>query len=158
MAKVEIDEEYKYARTGYVDQGRKSDQVLATVLAHLPGNGRLPLRWHHHGAEAFQKRHGHLGLVLWAPASNSHLLLIAGQKVLRIWMDTANHCYVDLNANLAAYLSTATFSKVEDIPAGNVRKCAPFTKRMKIWQNFHAVAIIDAVKRIYGLDNAGLPL
>jgi hypothetical protein len=156
MAKVEISDEYKYARTGYVDQGRKSDHILATFLANLPGDGRLPLRWHHRSVEAFQKRHGHLGTVLWAPASNSHLLLVAGQKVLRVWMDSANHCYVDLNAGIAASLATATFAKVEDIPAGNVRKCKPFTQRIRIWQNFHAAALIDAVKRVYGLDHQRL--
>lgn len=150
---LEISEEYRYARTGYVSQGRKSDHVLATVLELLPGDGRLPLRWHHRGVDAFQKRHGHLGVVLWAAASNSHLLMIGGQKVLRVWTDTARHCQVDVSDQLAAYLSTAVdFSKVQNIPAGNVRKCKPMTKRIRLWQKFHAIALVDAVKRVYGLD------
>jgi hypothetical protein len=95
--------------------------------------------------------------VLWAPASSSHLLLIAGQKVLRIWTDSAKHCYVDLSDSLASYLSTAVkFSSVEDIPPGNVRKCKPLTKRIRVWQKFHANAIVEAVKRVYGLDQQRL--
>ena len=156
---LEISEEYKYARTGYVNQGRRSDHVLSTILEQLPGDGRLPLRWHHRDVASFQKRYGSYGTVLWAAASNSHLLLINGHKVLRIWLDAAQHCQVDLNEPLAVYLSSAvSFSKIVDIPAGNVRKCKPMTKRIRIWQKFHAIALMDAVKRVYGLDKPRVPV
>lgn len=150
---IETSEEYRYARTGYIKQDRRSDHVLAAILEQLPGDGRLPKRWHHRDIASFQKRYSNRGIVLWAAASSSHLLLINGHKVLRVWLDTARHCQVDLNDALATYLSSAvTFSKVVDIPAGNVRKCKPMTKRIRIWQQFHAKAITDAVKVVYGLD------
>lgn len=156
---LELEDDYKYARTGYVNQGRKADHVLTAVLEKLPGDGRLPLRWHHRGVDAFQKRYGALGLVLWASASSSHLLLIGGQKVMRIWTDASKHCYVDLSEPLAGYLSTAVkFSTVEDVPPGNQRKCKPLTKRIRVWQRFHAYALVDAVRRVYGLDQSRLPV
>lgn len=146
-----LDDEYKYARTGYVDQGRKSDALLATFLEQLPGDGKLPLRWFHRDVSSFQKSYGHLGVVLWAPASSSHLLLIAGQKILRVWHDTERHCQVDINEPLANFLRTKNV-EVATIPAGNERKCKPMTHRVKVGQKFQAVEIMKAVKALYGLD------
>ena len=150
-----LEEEYKYARTGYVDQGRKSDILLASFLEQLPGDGKLPLRWFHRSVEAFQKSYSHLGVVLWAPASSSHLLLVAGQKIIRVWHDSERHCLVDLNEPLANYLSSRGFS-VEAIPAGNIRKCKPMTRRVRVTQKFMCVEIIKAVKALYGLDQPRL--
>lgn len=148
----ELLDEYKYARVGYVSLGRKSDALLSALLEQVPGDGKLPLHWHHRGLSEFQKRHGHRGVVLWAPASSSHLLLIAGQKILRVWTDTDRACQVDINDNLANALSTCTFAKVTDIPAGNARKCTPFTKRIKLEQQFHMLELAKVVRNIYGLD------
>lgn len=147
----EISDEYKYARTGYVDQGRKSDALLAVFLEQLPGDGKLPKRWFHRSVEAFQKSYSHLGTVLWAPASSSHLLLVAGQKIIRVWHSVERHCQVDLNEPLANYLKTKNLT-VEAIPAGNVRKCSPMTQRVLVTQKFQALEIMKAVKAIYGLD------
>lgn len=149
-------EDLRYHRTGYFSQGRKSDTLLALFLEHLPGDGELPKRWHYRGQAAFQKRYGELGHMLWAPARSSHLLLMGGHKVLRVWMDTVNSCYVDLNDVLAGELSSQTDMVVESIPAGNTRKCKPFAQRVKVDQQFQVLKVIKAVKRIYGLDTKRL--
>ena len=154
----ELDDIYKYARTGYVGLGRQSDHVLAAILAQFPGDARLPMRWHYRDLDSFLSKHGHLGTILWASASSSHLLIINGHKIMRVWTDTAKHCYVDLSDNLAAYLHAASFCKMTDIPVGNVRKCKPFTKRIRIWQKHQAESLVAAIRSVYGLDNARLPL
>lgn len=154
----ELEDQYRYARTGYVNLSRKSDFTLSAVLALLPGEGKLPLRWHYKGDAAFVAKHGALGNVLWAAASSSHLLLIGGQKVLRIWTDTAMHCKVDLSPQLAGVLTGVPTFVVKDIPAGNARKCKPFVHRTRIWQQHQAATLVETVKRTYGLDNARLPL
>lgn len=152
---AETIDDLKYVRVGYVDQNRKSDHLLASVLRQLPGDGRLPLRWHHRGSAAFVKKYGHLGVVLWAPALNSHLLLIQGQKAVRIWTDTATHCQVDISDGIVGQLrGTKLFDEIKDIPAGNVRKCKPFTKRVRIHQQFHTNILVDAIRRSYGLYHA----
>lgn len=147
---------YKYIRTGYVDLGRKCDVLLAALLEQIPGEGKLPLHWHHRSPAEFQKKHGHRGTVLWAPASSSHLLLIAGQKVMRVWTDSVRTCYVDVNDTIANSLSTVAFAKVVPIPAGNARKCLPFTKRIKLAQNFQMVELAKVVRNTYGLDSSRL--
>lgn len=146
-------ENLRYFRVGYFDRGRKSDSLLAFFLDHLPGDGEMPKRWRYHGQESFQRNYGHLGHVLWSPARSSHLLLLGGHKILRIWTDVNNSCLVDINDVLAGELSRTTQLTVEDIPAGNARKCAPFTKRIKVEHLFQMKLIVEAVKRIYGLDS-----
>lgn len=153
MAAETIDD-LKYVRVGYVDQNRKSDHLLASVLRQLPGDGRLPLRWKYSDVPSFVKKYGELGSVLWAPALNSHLLVVNGHKIVRVWTDTATHCQVDLNDAIVAGLTGTKLEKeIADIPAGNVRKCKPFTKRVRIHQQFQANILVDAIKRTYGLHH-----
>ena len=146
-------EDFRYQRVGYINQGRKSDILLAVFLDLMPGN-KLPLRWHYRSPESFLRKHGHLGAVLWAASNNSHLLLMHGQQVLRIWHDTAKACYVDIADNVYGSLNSVNaslFSKVEDIPEANWKKSKPFTKRIKVWQQWQMKALHDAVMRTYGL-------
>lgn len=144
-------EDFRYHRVGYVDQGRKSDHLLSVFLGLIPGDGRLPLRWHYRSHESFLSKHGYLGFILWAASNNSHLLMINGFHVLRIWHDTANACYVDLADNVAAGIDPRVRAGVETIPAANAKKSKPFTKRIKVWQQWQMQALAETVKRIYGL-------
>lgn len=144
-------EDLKYHRTGYFDQGRKSDSLLAFFLGHLRSDGVLPKRWKYTDQESFQRLYGSNGHALWAPARSSHLFLLGGHKVLRIWTDTVNSCYVDLNDVVAGELSSSGV-EISEIPKGNTRKCKPFTKRVKIEHQYQAAQIVKVVKRIYGLD------
>lgn len=149
---IEGEEELKYIRVGYVNQGRKSDSLLKLFLDRLPGNGVLPLRWHYRSYDAFMRRHGHLGMVVWAAANNSHLLIINGYKVLRIWTDTSHSCYVDVNDPVDAQMQIHSWGKTETIPEKNIRKSKPFTKRWKISEQYQMLHLVEAVKRAYGLD------
>ncbi len=157
MAAQDI-EDLRYHRMGYINQGRKSDKLLADFLALCPGDGTLPLRWHYRGYENFLAKHGHRGRILWAASNNSHLLLINGFHVLRIWHDTAKSCYVDVADNVAGNLCASMAQTLEPIPTSNWKKSAHFAKRLKVWQLWQIKALYDAVKRAYGLDHERLPV
>jgi hypothetical protein len=144
-------EDFLYHRMGYVDQGRKSDSLLAVFLGLLPGDGRLPLRWHYRSHERFLEKHGHLGNILWAASNNSHLLMMYGFHALRIWHDTAKTCYVEIADNLYGNLGPQLTKQVESIPEKNWKKSKPFTKRIQVWQQWQMQALYEAVKRTYGL-------
>lgn len=144
-------EDLRYHRIGYFDQGRKSDVLLAFFLGHLRSDGVLPKRWRYTDQASFQRLYGSKGHALWAPARSSHLYLLGGHKILRVWTDASNSCYVDLNEVVAGELSLNGLAP-ELIPAGNTRKCKPFLKRVKIEHQYQALKIVNAVKRIYGLD------
>lgn len=151
-------EDLKYFRTGYQDLGRKSDFLLKDFLRELPGDGQLPKHWHYRSHEHFQKKYGSLGMVVWAAATNSHLLLINGYRVLRIWMDVENTCWIDLTDQVASGLSAYSWCSVEPIPASNAKKSNPFTQRIKVSQRFQMQDIAKTVKRVYGLDSSRLHL
>lgn len=151
-------EDLRYLRTGYISGDRQSDKLLAVFTSSLPGDGRLPLRWHYRSHEQFLKRYGNLGTIVWAAAANSHLLLINGWRVLRIWHDTTKCCYVDLADNIAASLPQQLHTRVETVPLANAKKSNPFTKRIKCWQQWQMLALVETVKRTYGLDHSRLSL
>ncbi|NJL55423.1 hypothetical protein HC928_09720 [bacterium] len=83
------------------------------------------------------------------------MLLIGGNKVLRVWMDVHSSCYVDVCASLAGTLSgqQAQSLDIETIPDGNQKKCKPFTRRIKVTQQWQAAKIIKQVRQLYGLDS-----
>lgn len=148
---METLEDLKYVRVGYVDQGRTSDHLLASMLRRLPGDGRLPLRWFHRSHTQFLEKYAHLGAVLWAGAINSHTLLINGFKIIRVWTDTPGHCQVDICDTLVTHLQGTKLNAIKDIPAGNVRKCKPFTKRVTVSQQFEVNVLMEAIERAYGV-------
>lgn len=145
-------EDLKYFRTGYQDLGRKSDFLLKDFLRELPGDGQLPKHWHYRSLEHFQKKYGNLGMIVWAASTNSHLLIINGHRVLRIWTDVDNSCWVDVNTQIASR------QVVIPIPKGNYKKSAPFTYRIQISQRHQVASLVKAVKDIYGLDSQRLPV
>lgn len=151
-------EDLKYTRMGYSDLGRKCDFLLKDFLREFPATGTLPLRWRYTTQEDFQKKYHHLGMVVWAKASNSHLLLINGSKVLRIWTDVANTCWIDLSDPIAGALAYQSWGKVEPIPPKNARKSKPFTQRIKVWSRFQMRDIAAIVRNQYGLDQSRLLL
>lgn len=155
----EVDlEDLKYFRTGYQDLGRKSDFLLKDFLREMPGDGKLPAHWHYRSVQHFQKKYGKLGMIVWAAATNSHLLLINGQRVLRIWMDVAESCWIDITDSVDAGLKFHSWGQTEEIPAGNAKKSKPFTKRIKVTQRYQMRDVAQAVRRAYGLDQSRLLL
>lgn len=149
-------EDFLYHRMGYINQGRKSDTLLAVFLELMPGDGRLPLRWHYRNHERFLEKHGHLGRILWAASNNSHLLMVNGFHALRIWHDTAKTCYVEISDNMYGNLDAQLIKQIESIPEKNWSKSKPFTKRIKVWQQWQMQALHKALVRTYGLDNERL--
>lgn len=145
-------EDLKYLRMGYIDHGRKSDGLLKTFLTAMPGDGVLPLRWHYRSLEHFLRKHAAKGMVLWAASANSHLLVINGQRVLRIWTDTEHACYVDMNGAISSILLVHSWGKPETIPAKNVKKSKPFEIRWRMTEQYQMLHLAAAVKRAYGLD------
>jgi len=141
-------EDMSYNRLGYFDQGRYSDELVASFTTILPGDGVLPHRWVYTTPEEFVATFGVLGVVVWAKARSSHLLLIGGQKILRIWTDMSNACYVDLRDNLVGCFG---MEHTEAIPAGNLRKCKPFTRRKKIYTVEDMERLARCTKRIHGV-------
>lgn len=138
----------KYHRVGYADRGTKSDKLLALFLSAIPGDNRLPLHWHFRSHENFLKRHGHLGNILWAASFYSHLLMVNGFFALRIWTDVDNTCWVDIADNVAGHLDPTW---IEPIPEKNFKKSRPFTKRVKVSQQFQMLTLANAVKKTYGI-------
>lgn len=150
-------EDFRYHRVGYIDLGRRSDHLLTFFLGLIPGDGKLPLHWKYISNEYFQKKYGQVGPLLWAAANNSHMLMVNGFHAIRIWHDTAASCYVDLADNIAGQLSPK-MPAVEDIPLANAKKSKPFTKRVKLTQQWQMKELANLVKRTYGLDNTRFSL
>lgn len=135
----------KYLRYGYYDQERHSDLLISTFVTHIPGDGTLPARWRYDSLDAFLNLYGELGAILWAKSSNSHLLVVNGQKILRIWTDAKKHCWVDAQTHIL------TGYPAEAIPDNNVRKSAPFSQRVKITTTKDMYSLAVTTKRVYGI-------
>lgn len=129
----------KYLRWGYFDRERVSDQLLSAFLQELPGDGRLPSRWKDASKYADQ------GLVLWAASTSSHTLVLGGVKILRIWTDASNHCWVEgAHHVLPDHLQ-------ELIPTGNFKKSKPFSLRAKITTAADMCSLAKTVRTVYGI-------
>lgn len=151
-------EDFRYHRVGYINLGRRSDHLLAFFLGLIPGDGKLPLHWKYIDNPTFLSKFGNLGPILWAAANNSHLLMINGFHVLRIWHDTSAGVYIDLADHLAGQLTNPKLPAVNTIPLANARKSNPFTKRIKLSQQWQMKELANLVKKTYGLDNPRLSL
>lgn len=147
---AELEDEYKYGRSGYYSKGNHSDLLLSYLTSKVKTTGTLPKRWFYVEPSSFIKRYGHLGNVLWAASSSSHTLLLNGNKLFRLWTDAKNHCFLDLNPLLAD--KCAFTLDVGDIPAGNIKKCKPFKKRTLITTLKQLQELLIAIKGIYGVD------
>lgn len=136
----------KYIRTGYQSEGRHCDRLLATLLNELPGQDYLPKGWRYAGVDDFVDSYGHLGFVLWAESRTSHLLFVGGHKVLRVWTDAKNHCWVEGLAHIIF-----PFVGWKPIPPKNRRKSAPFHNRLRVTEHDQMIQIADRVKAIFGI-------
>ncbi len=136
----------KYSRYGYIDQGRHCDKLLSTFVEQVPGDGHLPSRWRYYDNAQFVHSYGHLGVVLWAASYNSHLLLVGGTKVIRIWTDAKAHCWVEGVDHVMSEVAP-----LEQVPAKNARKSKPFVVRKKITDPTDISALAKRVNMIYGI-------
>lgn len=136
----------KYQRIGYVDLGRHCDKLLSNFTQNLPGDNYLPARWRFGSLSNFCAKYSHLGLCLWAASYNSHLLVINGHRIVRIWTDAKNHCWVDGLAHV--FLPSML---LENIPKKNIRKSVPFTVRTKIIAPQDMVDLALNIRHIHGV-------
>ncbi len=143
----------KYTRTGYVDQGRKSDELLAAFLKEIPGDGYLPARWRTDSDTQFMADYGYLGTVLWSASYSAHLLVVGGgtklivptgTKILRIWTDAKRHCWVESQPHVLQGL-------LQPIPEKNIRKSKPFLVRQKFTTTEDISALAKRVRMMYGI-------
>lgn len=144
------EDDFKYLRVGYINTDTHVDKIIEQVTDAIPGDGVLPARWRWGSLEKFDENHGHLGVILWSKAASYHLMLIAGNHVMRLWTDTPATCIVDLAQNVAAVLGSKGFT-IEDIPLSCERKCKPLIKRVRIHTAEEADELISSVKQTYGV-------
>lgn len=140
--------DFSYVRLGYLPTGTKSDELTSHLVRRIPGHAELPLRWHYKSQAWFMEKYGHLGTVIWSKSCSSHLLLINGWHVIRLWHDKKYSSYVDLNEPIAAQVHTRL--DVEAIPVKNAKKSKPLTKRCKITETDELDIIINAIAATYG--------
>jgi len=103
---VEDDDVYnfpKYFRPGYISEGdEKVSHTLADyAFSFFPDAERMPKHWHYRSLDYFTKKHGHRGEIIWSRTRSYHLLIVRGNRVMRIWTDTGI-ARIDLDNVLAS--------------------------------------------------------
>lgn len=138
----------KYLRVGYFDQGRPCDSYVQ-IATFLQKGGLLPDRWKPESAEEFIELFGEGPM--WGKSYNSHVLVLAGIPILRVWTNTKSlHVWVDVDDKLSNVLDTCF--AIESIPRGNNKKSKPFTKRVKVSSKDDIIKLMVSAKAVYGLD------
>lgn len=126
------DKEYaipKYRRIGYVDQGRKSDKLAQYAFSLLPG-ADMPPRFNIRSREAFLAKFGDLGAVVWSRSASSHLLILKGYYVFRIWTATGNPV-TDIADPLIGPMRER-FDVSDEVGPGIYRKITPMKRRITL--------------------------
>ena len=137
------DEFPKYHKWGYIQGEDHSDLLLKTFLQELPAEFYLPTNWKYHSQQSFIDRFSQFGIIIWSASTTSHLLLISGVRVLRIWTDAKKHCWVDSFPHI--------LQTYESIPCKNSKKSAPFEVRRKILTTEEMYSLAKHVKMVYGV-------
>lgn len=145
------DIDLRYTRIGWIDLGRKSDQLVQRATELLPGDGVLPSRWTYKSQAYFQKKYGGLGHILWSKAASSFTLLIGGHYVLRIWIDRSESINIDVSDTLAGLLAQRGVTSVP-IPDASLKKHRPFTQFIFTKQPEKVELVFNLVRMQYGLD------
>jgi hypothetical protein len=84
----------------------------------------------------------------WSRTQSYHLFLYDGVPLYRVWTNTsADFVWVDLDSTLAA--SLASYFTIEPIPAGNLKKCKPFTRRIKATSADASIFLVTLAKAQY---------
>lgn len=139
---------FKHKRLGYLSSDRPSDELLKVALEQLPGEGTLPKYWKYGTHDDYCEMYGHLGKVVWAKSYNHHLLILYGQRILRIWTDLSNHCWVDITEYLVPIVQQ--WFVVKPVPAGCYKKSKPFQYRIKVHSVEEMATLIAYVRDCYG--------
>lgn len=139
-------EDLKNKRFGYIDLGRKVDELVQYAVELFPGK-ELPRRFSAASQTRFVKKHGEG--VFWSKSSACHTLFFSGNYVARFWTDAASSLKVDV----AEHILTQTPFEIHDIAESTWRKTKPFKKRCVLTSKDEVEQLIKVIKRIYGLDS-----
>lgn len=123
----QLDLEQKYVRWGRLDYGRLCDK-LANLALHLQPGNVLPARWRMGDPAEFVNMYG--DGYLWSQTQNYQMLIHDGVPQFRIWTRSKNTVWVDISDSIADVLPIT--DSIQNIPSGNLMKCKPFTKRIKV--------------------------
>lgn len=141
--------ELKYIRVGHIDQGRLCDRLAKLASRMLDGES-MPSRWKMVSPEEFVEEFGPGSF--WSKTQSYHLFIHDGVPVFRLWTNTkASFVWVDINDKVADTFVRMNMS-VENISAGNLRKCRPLTKRFAATKDDHIAFLVGIVRYLYGLD------
>ncbi len=146
---IELEDDLRYLRVGYIDQGRFIDELVQYARKYVPGEALSIRFWIYRGAEDFVERFG--GGVRWATTQNYHLLYFFGVRILRIWTaeGTAENTWVDVSDSLANLLPN-----VVPIPKGSLTKCRPFKHRVRVTDGEDLKQILQKAKEIHGIHSS----
>ena len=135
----------KYFRPGYISAGdEKASHTLADyAFSFFPNAERMPKHWHYRSAEYFNKKHGHLGREIWSLTKSYHLLILSGQRVIRIWHDTCV-ARVDLSPGLAGYMAHRGYDT-------QYVSRLPFEHRMLAEEQKDIKILMGGLREVYGI-------
>lgn len=135
----------KYFRPGYISEGdEKNSHTFADfAFSFFPDAEKMPKYWHYRSYEHFQKKHGHLGEVVWCRTKSYHMLIVKGQRIFRIWTDTSI-ARVDLCSTLSAHMQNKGYD------VGYISR-DPFNHRMLAEKREDIQTLMGVIKEVYGL-------
>jgi hypothetical protein len=135
------DDDLRWTRIGWFDQGRPCDAVVKRATSVLPGK-KLPPRWRTDKIE--------FDTIMWAATASYHTLYINGYPVLRIWTNTQTVMRLDMKDSLLSRV-TDLIRDYEQIPAGS-RSRREFHSKVYIQRLEELDYILAAIKVKYGLE------
>ena len=148
-------EDLKYARFGHIDLGRPCDEVVKAAKFVCPGDGVLPDRWAYTDKETFIAKYG--SGVLWAVTANYHMLIVKGERLLRIWTNTkgSRGTLMTFNAGAEPPIMSWLHSfgmRFVVVPEGSRAKNRPMAFQTKIKSPEQIIKLMTSLGAYYGMD------
>jgi hypothetical protein len=138
----EDDEDLRWIRPGWFDQGRPCDGYVVVAKQEFPGED-LPTRWAGVTPQAFIDSFG--AGVRWAVTASYHTLWYAGVPVVRLWTNADSlRMLVDVSASVAALIDDVL--PVDDVPKGTIRRRREFRKRTSVSSQAELKVVLAAAR------------
>lgn len=129
-----------------------TDNLARIAYNILPSSSKdvLPKKWFWRDHVYFTKKYSHLGMIVWSRTHSSHMLLINGFPVLRIWTVNPHKARVELTQSVFFALQ----SKLENpqILQSKWHKTKMYYGAYQITTEEQIGLIMKEVIRIYGLN------
>jgi hypothetical protein len=133
--------------------GESNTDNLAKIAYNLlppSSEDTLPKKWFWRNQVWFTKKYGHLGAIVWARSHSSHMLLINGNPVLRIWTVNPDTSRIELNQ--------AVFSSLNN-KLGNPKVLQSKWHKTRMYYGSYSITtkeqvqvIMQEVGKIYGIN------